>query len=226
MSIKVLLADDQTLLRATFRLLIDSAPDMEVVGEAADGGEAVAMTFDLQPDVVLMDVRMPQLDGIDATRRITENDGKHPVKIIILTTFETEDLVVSALRAGASAYLGKGVEPADLLVAIRTVAAGDALLGPTATRALISKVMTQPTFQPTAAGGLLDELTPREREILLLVATGLTNNEIAERLFITPVTAKTHVNRTMIKLHAHDRAQLVIIAYETGLLTPGERPRG
>ena len=220
MTIRVLLADDQALLRATFRLLIDSAPDMKVVGEASDGREAVRLARSEAPDIVLMDIRMPEMDGIEATQQITDSDDQRAVKLIILTTFETEDLVVSALRAGASAYLGKDVQPATLLAAVRTVAAGESLLSPRATQALIARTLAQPTLEP-AATAQLDELTPREREILLLVARGLTNAEIAEQLFITPVTAKTHINRTMMKLHAHDRAQLVIIAYESRLLTPG-----
>jgi DNA-binding NarL/FixJ family response regulator len=221
MSIRVLLADDQALLRATFRLLIESERDMEVVGEAPDGHAAVRLARSERPDIVLMDIRMPQMDGIEATQHITDCDHERAVKIIILTTFETEDLVVSALRAGASGYLGKGVEPANLLAAIRTVAAGDSLLSPSATRTLITRMLAQPTFEPSIATALLDELTPREREILLLVARGHSTTEIAERLFITPLTAKTHINRTMVKLQAHDRAQLVIVAYESGLLKAG-----
>lgn len=223
MTIRVLLADDQALLRATFRLLIDSAPDMDVVGEAANGREAVTLTRSELADVVLMDIRMPEVDGIQATQEITAADVLRDVKIIMLTTFETEELIVDALRAGASAYLGKGVEPAALLDAIRTVAAGDSLLSPAATRALISRVLAQPGIAPTLRPTALAELTPREREILTLVALGLSNDEIAERLVISPTTAKTHVNRTMMKLNARDRAQLVVIAYETGLVTPGQR---
>lgn len=222
MNIRVALADDQALLRATFKLLLDSAPDIEVVGEAGDGTAAVAMARASTPDIMLMDIRMPELDGIEATRQITNDPATATVKIVILTTFETEELVLAALRAGASAYLGKGASPTELLAAIRTVAAGDSLLSPAATSALIARVLDQPSVQPTAAADLLDELTPRELEVLLLVARGFSNAEIAERLFITPVTAKTHVNRTMMKLRAHDRAQLVIAAYETGLLTPGQ----
>lgn len=219
--LRIALVDDQALLRATFKLLIDSAPDMEVVGEASNGLQAAQMIRAERPDVVLMDIRMPKLDGIEATRQIVDDDTSGETKIIILTTFETEELVVAALRAGASGYLGKGVEPAELLSAIRTVAEGESLLSPVATRALIARVMQQPTFQPHAAQGVLDELTPRELEVLVLVGRGLSNEEIAGRLFITPVTAKTHINRTMMKLHAHDRAQLVVIVYEHGLLRPG-----
>ena len=220
MTIRVLLADDQALLRATFRLLIDSTSDMEVVGEAATGAEAVVLCRTQKADVILMDIRMPELDGIEATRRITGADGLAQVKIVILTTFETEDLIVEALRAGASAYLGKDVEPAALLEAIRKIVVGDTLLSPTATRALISRVLTQ-SGGATSDIAVLDRLTPREREILTLVALGLSNEQIAQRLYISPTTAKTHVNRTMMKLAARDRAQLVIIAYETGLVRPG-----
>jgi DNA-binding NarL/FixJ family response regulator len=215
------LADDQALLRATFRLLIDSTSDMEVVGEAATGVEAVERCVTERPDIVLMDIRMPELDGIEASRRITAADDLAQVKIVILTTFETEDLIVEALRAGASAYLGKDVEPVALLDAIRKVVIGDTLLSPFATRALISRVLAQPGAGPLRHGAVLDRLTPREREILTLVALGLSNEEIAQRLHISPTTAKTHVNRTMMKLDARDRAQLVIIAYETGTVSPG-----
>ncbi|MGF7235439.1 MAG: response regulator [Frankia sp.] len=224
MTIRVLLADDQALLRATFRLLIDSAPDMAVVGEAADGRQAVTLTRSEQVDVILMDIRMPEVDGIQATQDITDAVDLRDVKIIMLTTFETDELIVDALRAGASGYLGKGVEPVVLLDAIRNVVAGDSLLSPAATRTLIARVLAQPKIAPALALPALAELTPREREILTLVASGLSNDDIAERLVISPATAKTHVNRTMMKLNARDRAQLVIIAYETGLITPGQRP--
>ena len=224
--LRVALADDQALLRATFKLLIDATTDMEVAGEASNGREAVELVRTTRPDVILMDIRMPELDGIEATRQIVDSDELDATKVIILTTFETEELVVAALRAGASGYLGKGVEPAELLAAIRTVVEGESLLSPGATRALIARVMQQPTFEPQAARKLLDELTPRELEVLVLVGRGLSNGEIAERLFITPVTAKTHVNRTMMKLHAHDRAQLVVLVYEHGLLKPGMQSFG
>lgn len=223
MTIRVLLADDQTLLRATFRLLIDSATDMAVAGEAANGRDAVTLTRSERADVVLMDIRMPEVDGIQATHDITADDDLRDVKIIMLTTFETEDLIVDALRAGASGYLGKGVEPQHLLDAIRSVAAGESLLSPTATRALIARVVAQPRVAPAGSLDALAPLTPREREILALVASGLSNDDIAERLVISPATAKTHVNRTMMKLNARDRAQLVIIAYESGLITPGRK---
>jgi DNA-binding NarL/FixJ family response regulator len=222
-TIRVLLADDQALLRATFRLLIDSVPDMDVAGEAANGREAVALTRSERADVVLMDIRMPEVDGIQATHDITAADDLHDVKIIMLTTFETDELIVDALRAGASGYLGKGVEPEVLLDAIRNVAAGDSLLSPAATRALIARVLAQPNIALARTSSALADLTPREREILTLVASGLSNDHIAERLVISPATAKTHVNRTMMKLNARDRAQLVVIAYETGLITPGRK---
>ena len=192
MTIRVLLADDQALLRATFRLLIDSTSDMEVVGEAATGAEAVILCRTEKADVILMDIRMPELDGIEATRRITGTPGLAQVKIVILTTFETEDLIVDALRAGASAYLGKDVDPATLLDAIRKVVVGDTLLT-LATRALISRVLTQ-SGGGTSDIAVLDRLTPREREVLTLVALGLSNEQIAQRIYISPTTAKTHVN--------------------------------
>ena len=222
-TVRVLLADDQALLRATFRLLIESGPDLEVVGEAADGHEAVQIAQTERPDVVLMDIRMPELDGIQATQQMTTNPELDQVKVLILTTFETEELIVEALRSGASGYLGKGVEPGALLDAIRVVAAGESLLSPTATAALISRVLQQPSAAPEVGTKALAGLTPREQEIVVLVGLGLSNDEIAERLFISPVTAKTHVNRAMMKANAHDRAQLVILAYKNGLITPGQK---
>jgi len=225
-TIRVVLADDQNLLRATFALLINSAPDLEVVGEAGTGSEAIAAIHETRPDIVLMDVRMPEMDGIEATRVLTADEELAGTKIIILTTFEIEEHIVDALRAGASGFLGKGVEPAALLDAIRTVAAGDALLSPAATAAVISHVIARPSAgQAAAAADTFADLTPREREILTLVGLGLSNDDIAERLFISPVTAKTHINRTMTKLGARDRAQLVIAAYEGGLVTPGTQRR-
>jgi DNA-binding NarL/FixJ family response regulator len=219
MTIRVLLADDQALLRATFRLLFDAIPDINVVGEAATGAEALDHVRSDRADVVVMDIRMPDMDGIEATRLITADDALAGVKILILTTFETEELVVEALRAGASGFLGKGVEPAALIDAIRTIAAGESLLSPLATTAVIERFLAQ-TPTPTRPTTDIDRLTDREREITALVAQGLTNDEIAERLYISPATAKTHVNRAMMKTHSRDRAQLVVHAYETGLVTP------
>ena len=222
MTIRVLLADDQALLRATFRLLLDSTPDIEVVAEASTGAEAVARARSSRADLVLMDIRMPDVDGIEATRQITADDALAGVKILVLTTFETDELVVAALRAGASGFLGKGVAPEALLDAIRTVAAGDQLLSPAATRALIERVITHPDPASMQMPGMA-ELTDREREVTQLVGGGLSNTEIAQRLYISPSTAKTHVNRAMMKTGARDRAQLVVLAYETGLVSPGER---
>jgi DNA-binding NarL/FixJ family response regulator len=223
MTIKVLLADDQALLRGTFRLLIDNEDDMEVVGEAANGQEAVGLARTHRADVVLMDIRMPGVDGIAATRMIAEDEDLAGVKVLILTTFEVEQSVVEALRAGASGFLGKGVEPAQLLDAIRLVADGEALLSPAATRGLIARFLARPEPGGLADPETLTALTARELEVLRLVATGLSNQEIAERLFVTQATAKTHANRAMAKLGARDRAQLVVIAYETGLVHPGTR---
>jgi DNA-binding NarL/FixJ family response regulator len=217
--IRVVLADDQALLRGTFRLLIDSTPDLEVVGEAGDGREAVRLAHDLHPDLVLMDIRMPVLDGLEATRQIAATSTLDDVRVLILTTFEDE-YVADALRAGAGGFLGKGADPEELLRAIRTVAAGDSLLSPAATRALIARFLAQPAGTP-AVTAPLTALTARELEVVTLVAAGLSNEEIAERLFVTPLTAKTHVNRAMTKLGARDRAQVVVIAYESGLVRPG-----
>ena len=223
MTIRVLLADDQTLIRAGFKMIIDSEPEFEVVGEASDGGEAVALARTARADVVLMDIRMPRMDGLEATRRIGADDNLAGVRILVLTTFENDDNVVLALQAGASGFLGKSVAPADLLHAIRVVAGGEALLSPRATRGLVSRFLSQ--GEPDA-DVVLPELTPltdREREILVLVAHGLSNDDIAERLYVSPLTAKTHVNRAMTKLNVRDRAQLVVLAYQSGLVRPGEQ---
>ncbi len=221
--IRVVLADDQALIRAGFRVLIDSAPDLEVVGEAADGDEAVALVRSTRADVVLMDIRMPGVDGLAATRAITGDDDLAGVRVIVLTTFEVDDYVISAVQAGASGFLGKGVEPAELLDAIRVVAAGDALLSPRATQALLSRfALSGGAVAPPGAGAGLDVLTEREREIMALVAHGLSNDEIAERLYLSPLTVKTHANRAMMKLGARDRAQLVVMAYQRGLVRPGD----
>jgi DNA-binding NarL/FixJ family response regulator len=220
-TIRVLLADDQALLRETFRILVDSNADMEVVGEAADGREAVELARVHRPDVILMDIRMPGLDGLAATTAICADPGLAGTRVLILTTFELDDYVARAIRAGASGFLGKDVGASDLLAGIRTVAAGDALLSPAATGLLISRFLT--TADPpdrAGAAGRLAELTAREREVMALAAQGATNNEIAERLFLSPLTVRTHIRRAMMKLHARDRAQLVVIAYQTGLVTP------
>jgi DNA-binding NarL/FixJ family response regulator len=216
MTIRVVLADDQALLRATFKLLLDSTTDIVVVGEASTGAEAVDLVRTLPVDLVLMDIRMPDVDGIEATRQINDDPGLAHVKVLVLTTFEEDELVVAALRAGAAGFLGKGVEPESLLAAIRTVAAGDQLLSPNATRAVIARVAA-PQPRRTVSSSDAELLTAREREITALVADGLSNTEIAEHLFISPATAKTHVNRAMAKVGARDRAQLVVFAYDTGL---------
>jgi DNA-binding NarL/FixJ family response regulator len=219
MTIRVLLADDQALVRAGFGMLIDSTPDMEVVGEAADGAEAVSLARSTRADVVLMDIRMPNMDGVEATRMITEDDDLAGVRVLILTTFERDDYVLRALRAGASGFLGKSAEPERLLDAIRVVERGDALLSPTATRSLIARALAggDPDQPPPLPDGLAS-LTERERELVGYVAQGNSNDEIAEQLVLSPLTVKTHVNRAMAKLGARDRAQLVVIAYRTRLV--------
>ncbi|MFJ8590130.1 response regulator [Streptomyces sp. NPDC093598] len=224
MTIRVLLADDQALLRSAFRVLVDSEPDMEVVGEASDGAEAVRLTKEQHADVVLMDIRMPGTDGLAATRMISADPDLADVRVVILTTFEVDDYVVQSLRAGASGFLGKGAEPEELLNAIRIAAGGQALLSPAATTGLIARFLA--TEDPAdgdrdpARGERLDSLTVREREVLVQVAGGHSNDEIAERLEVSPLTVKTHVNRAMAKLGARDRAQLVVTAYESGLVRP------
>jgi DNA-binding NarL/FixJ family response regulator len=220
MTIRVLLADDQPLLRAGLKVLIDEAPDLEVVGEASTGLEAVELAKSARADVVLMDIRMPQLDGLAATRMITADDDLAGVRVLILTTFEIDEYVFQALRAGASGFLGKSADPADLTGAIRIVDRGDALLTPAATRSLIARFLTHPDPDDPVSPERLAALTDREREILALVAAGMTNDEIAARLVLSPATAKTHVNRAMVKLGARDRAQLVVIAYSSGLVRP------
>ena len=220
--IRVLLADDQALIRAGFHVLIDAADDLEVVAEATDGAQAVDLARRERADVVLMDIRMPRVDGLEATRRISADDDLAGVKVIILTTFESDEYVYQAIRAGASGFLVKDTEPADLLQAVRVVARGDALLSPSVTRRLITDLATRPERRPPS-DRVLAGLTEREREVLALVAEGLSNDEIAGRLFLSPLTAKTHVSRIMTKLNARDRAQLVVIAYESGLVTPGGR---
>ncbi|MEU2287546.1 response regulator transcription factor [Streptomyces sp. NPDC013178] len=219
-AIRVLLADDQTLVRAAFAMLVESAPDMAVVGEAGSGREAVALARSARPDLVVMDIRMPDLDGIEATRLIAADEDLTGMKVLVLTTYDTDENIVEALRAGASGFLVKDTRPADLLDAIRTVAAGEALLSPGPTARLIARFLRSPAAAPPATGGP-ESLSEREREVLALVARGLTNTEIAETLGLSPLTAKTHVSRIMGKLGARDRAQLVIVAYESGLVTPG-----
>jgi DNA-binding NarL/FixJ family response regulator len=220
MTIRVVLADDQALIRSGFRVLIDSADDLEVVGEAGTGEHAVRLARSTRADVVLMDIRMPGMDGIAATRAITGDDDLAGVKVVVLTTFEIDAYVIEAVRAGASGFLSKSIEPADLLDAIRTVAGGDALLSPRATQALLAEFAT--TATPSIPGEMLDALTTREREMMTLAAHGLSNDQIAERLFLSPLTVKTHINRAMMKLAVRDRAQLVVLAYQTGLVHPAD----
>ncbi|WP_335937465.1 response regulator transcription factor [Streptomyces sp. PTD5-9] len=224
MTIRVLLADDQALLRGTFRMLFDSTDDMETVGEASNGEEALELARAERPDVVLMDIRMPEMDGLEATRLISESEDLAAVKVLILTTFEDDEHVAEALRAGASGFLGKGARPDELLDAVRTIAAGEALLSPSATRALIGRFLAQPDPCPAGVHERLACLTRRELDVVGLAALGLSNDEIAERLFVSPLTAKTHVNRAMTKLAARDRAQLVVIAYQCGLVSPAAEP--
>ncbi|MEV5365481.1 response regulator transcription factor [Streptomyces cellulosae] len=217
--IRVVLADDQSLVRAGFRALLDAQPDIEVAGEAADGEEALRLIRELRPDAVLMDIRMPALDGLAATRRVTEDPDLGDVKVVMLTTFELDEYVFEAIRSGASGFLVKDTEPDELLRAVRAVVEGDALLSPSVTRRLIAEFAAR--SKEPAVVGALSELTEREREVMALVGLGLTNEEIARRLVVSPLTAKTHVSRTMVKLGARDRAQLVVLAYESGLVRPG-----
>jgi DNA-binding NarL/FixJ family response regulator len=216
--IRVLLVDDQPLIRSGFRALLDAEDDIKVVAEAGDGNEGVTLARQHLPDVVLLDVRMPVLDGIEATRRIAADPVLGGVHVVVLTNYGLDEYVFDALRAGAAGFLVKDILPEDFLHAIRVAARGDALLAPSITRKLIDRYVTQPPRANAAAA--LTQLTAREREAVTLVANGLSNDEIAARMVISPVTAKTHVNRAMTKLHARDRAQLVIIGYESGLVTP------
>lgn len=221
--VRVLLADDQALIRTGFAALVASAPGLEVVAQAEDGVQALALVREHRPDVVVMDVRMPRLDGLGATREISADPDLAGVHVLVLTTFETDAHVAEAVRAGAAGFLGKDVEPADFLDAIRTVAAGEALLSPSATRSLIRRYLAAPDTEAYVPRGVREsELTPRELEVVSLVALGLDNAEIAERLVVSPLTAKTHVTRAMGKLGARDRAQVVVWAYRSGLVPPTE----
>jgi DNA-binding NarL/FixJ family response regulator len=217
--IRVLIADDQAAVRAGFAALVAAEDDMDVAGETANGRETVDLARRLSPRVVLMDIRMPQLDGLEATRLICSDPSLEATRILILTTFDLDEYVYGALRAGASGFLLKDAGPAELLHAIRTIAAGDALLAPSITRRLIAEFASRP--DPTTRTVELNHLTDREREILRLVAAGLSNADIAQQLFISPLTAKTHVARILTKLNCHDRAQLIVLAYETGFVIPG-----
>jgi DNA-binding NarL/FixJ family response regulator len=219
---RILLADDQALVRAGFRALLSAEPDIEVVGEAADGAAALELAREHRPDVVLMDIRMPGTDGLEATRRIVADPDLDGTRVIILTTFDLDDYVFEALRAGASGFLLKDTEPVDLISGVRAVARGDALLAPSVTRRLIERFASR--LRTPRSATTLDVLTEREREVVALVGGGLSNEEIAERLVVSPATAKTHVSRAMVKLAARDRAQLVMLAYETGLVRPGWLP--
>lgn len=220
--IRVLLVDDQPLIRSGFRALLDIEDDIEVVAEAADGRAGVALARQHLPDIALIDIQMPDVDGIEATRRIAADPALAAVHVVILTNYGLDEHVFNALRAGAAGFLVKDIQPEDFLHAVRVAARGDALLAPSITRKLIDRYVTQP---PTATGAGLDELTNREREAVTLVAQGLSNDQIAGRMVISPLTAKTHINRAMTKLHARDRAQLVIHAYESGLVAPLRSPR-
>jgi DNA-binding NarL/FixJ family response regulator len=221
MTIRVVVADDQVLVRSGFTVLLSGEPDIEVVGEAGNGAEAIALAASERPDVVLMDVRMPVMDGIEATRRITGDPSLATTRVVILTTFDLDEYVHEALRAGASGFLLKDTLPVDLLNAVRVVAAGDALIAPKITRRLIEEFASRPAPGTAAPDGVLDQLTEREREVLEIVARGQSNAEIAAALFVSHATVKTHISRLLMKLDARDRAQLVMIAYETGLVSPG-----
>jgi DNA-binding NarL/FixJ family response regulator len=221
-TIRVVVADDQALVRSGFRMLLTGEPDIEVVGEAGNGAEAVALAASERPDVMLMDVRMPVMDGLEATRRISGDDSMAATRVVILTTFDLDEYVHEALRAGASGFLLKDTLPADLINAVRVVAAGDALIAPKVTRRLIEEFANRPApGAAAAAAAVLDQLTDREREVLEVVARGRSNAEIAAALFVSHATVKTHISRLLMKLDARDRAQLVMIAYETGVVAPG-----
>jgi DNA-binding NarL/FixJ family response regulator len=221
--IRVLLVDDQPLLRGGFRALLDAEDDIEVVAEAGDGEEGLALIREQLPDIALIDIQMPVMDGIETTRHIAADPALAGVHVVILTNYGFDEYVFNALRAGAAGFLVKDIEPEDLLHAVRVAARGDALLAPSITRMLISRYVTQPLNSGAGVGAGLKELTNREREAVALAAQGLSNDQIADRMVISPVTAKTHINRAMIKLHARDRAQLVVLAYESGLVAPRNR---
>ena len=216
--IRVLIADDQALVRGGFRVLVDSDPDCTVVAEAADGREAISLALEHQPDVVLMDIRMPNVDGLEAATVILEDDRLRDTRVLVLTTFDLDEYVFRALRIGASGFLLKDTEPAELLAAVKLVAAGEGLLAPSITRRVIAEFANRPSGTDPAK---LDVLTEREREVLAHIGRGMSNAELAEHLYVSVATAKTHVSRIMSKLHARDRAQLVVLAYETGLVIPG-----
>jgi DNA-binding NarL/FixJ family response regulator len=220
-TIRVLIADDQPLMRTGFRMILDAEPDLEVVGQAADGAEAVRLAAGARADVVLMDVRMPGMDGIEATRRLAGDGVQDPVRVLILTTFDLDEYVLSALRAGASGFLLKDVPPEDLVEAIRVVAAGDALLAPSVTRRLLDRFAASLPDPAATRPAALDSLTARELEVLGLVARGMSNAEIAEHLVVSETTVKTHVGRLLFKLDLRDRVQAVVLAYETGIVRPG-----
>ena len=220
--IRVAVADDQALVRGGFAVLLRSADDLEVVGEASDGAEAVALAIRERPDVILMDIRMPGTDGLEATRRITADHRLADTKVLILTTFDHDEYVFEALRSGASGFLLKDTLPDDLLAAVRVIAGGQSLLAPSVTRRLMEEFARRPAGPPTKPPPGLDTLTAREVEVLAAVARGLSNTEIADTLFMSPATAKTHVSRLLTKLHARDRAQLVMLAYEAGVVAPGD----
>jgi DNA-binding NarL/FixJ family response regulator len=220
--IRVALADDQVLVRAGFRVLLEAEDDIDVVGESGDGADALEVVRAAHPDVVLMDIRMPVLDGLEATRRIVDDEDLAGVRVLILTTFEIDEYVFEALRAGASGFLVKDTEPVELVRAVRVVAGGEALLSPGVTRRLVAEFVARPERR-AASPSSLSVLTDREREVMALVAAGLNNVEIADELVVSPATARTHVSRAMVKLNARDRAQLVVLAYESGLVTPRSR---
>jgi DNA-binding NarL/FixJ family response regulator len=221
MSIRVLIADDQALVRAGFRMILDAEEDLEIVGEAADGAEAVTGALELQPDVVLMDIRMPELDGIEATRRIAGETEDSPIRVLMLTTFDLNEYVYEALRAGASGFLLKDVPPEQLAAGIRVVASGEALLAPSITRRLIEEFASARPAEPVTPPKAFDELTARELEVFRCIARGLSNAEIARELVVSETTVKTHVARLLMKLGLRDRVQAVVLAYESGIVTPG-----